>query len=56
MKLVKFQYGPYEELKLVCDLAHDLGTPVVGHVRNAKGVKDSIKAGMDMILACNVYG
>ena len=40
----------YEELKLVCDLAHDLGTPVVGHVRNAKGVKDSIKAGMDMIL------
>ena len=40
----------YEELKLVCDLAHDLGIPVVGHVRNAKGVKDSIKAGMDMIL------
>ena len=40
----------YDELKLVCDLAHDLGIPVVGHVRNAKGVKDSIKAGMDMIL------
>ena len=40
----------YEELKLVCDLAHDLGIPVVGHVRNAKGVKESIKAGMDMIL------
>ena len=40
----------FEELKLVCDLAHDLGTPVVGHVRNAKGVKDCIKAGMDMIL------
>jgi imidazolonepropionase-like amidohydrolase len=40
----------YDELKLVCDLAHDLGIPVVGHVRNAKGVIDSIKAGMDMIL------
>ena len=40
----------FDELKLVCDLAHDLGIPVVGHVRNAKGVKDSIKAGMDMIL------
>ena len=34
----------YDELKLVCDLAHDLGIPVVGHVRNAKGVIDSIKA------------
>ena len=40
----------YDELKLVCDMSHDLGIPVVGHVRNAKGVKDSIKAGMDMIL------
>tara|TARA_B100000378_G_scaffold208958_1_gene171993 strand:- start:3024 stop:4370 length:1347 start_codon:yes stop_codon:yes gene_type:complete len=40
----------YEELKLVCDIAHDLGVQVVGHCRNAKSVTDSVRAGMDMIL------
>ena len=40
----------YDELKLVCDTAHDLGIPVVGHCRNAKSITDAIRAGFDMIL------
>ena len=40
----------YEELKLACDVAHDLGVPVVGHCRNAKSIIDSVNAGMDMVL------
>ena len=40
----------YEELKVVCDTAHDLGIPVVGHCRNAKSISDAVRAGFDMIL------
>lgn len=40
----------YEELKTVCDTAHDLGIPVVGHCRNAKSIADAVSAGFDMIL------
>jgi imidazolonepropionase-like amidohydrolase len=39
-----------EELKTACETAHDLGIPVVGHCRSADSVKDSLLAGMDMIL------
>ncbi|MEC7910265.1 MAG: amidohydrolase family protein [Pseudomonadota bacterium] len=39
-----------EELKIACDTAHELGIPVVGHCRSADSVKDSLLAGMDMIL------
>ena len=39
-----------EELKTACDTAHELGIPVVGHCRSADSVKDSLLAGMDMIL------
>ena len=39
-----------EELKIACDTAHELDIPVVGHCRSADSVKDSLLAGMDMIL------
>jgi imidazolonepropionase-like amidohydrolase len=40
----------YNELKTVCETAHDLGVPVVGHCRNAKSIADAVRAGFDMIL------
>jgi len=38
-----------DELKLLCDVAHDLGTPVVGHCRGAKSVRDAANAGFDLL-------
>jgi len=38
-----------DELRLLCDVAHDLGTPVVGHCRGAKSVRDAANAGFDLI-------
>ena len=38
-----------DELRLLCDVAHDLGTPVVGHCRGARSVRDAAQAGMDLI-------
>ena len=40
----------YDELKLACDTAHELGIPVVGHCRSADSVRDSVLAGMDLVL------
>lgn len=39
----------FDELKAVCDTAHELNTPVVGHCRNASSTRDSARAGMDLI-------
>jgi imidazolonepropionase-like amidohydrolase len=39
-----------DELKLVCDTAHELGIPVLGHVRGANSIIDCVAAGMDLIL------
>ncbi len=39
-----------DELKLVCDTAHELGIPVMGHCRNAASIRDSVLAGMDMLI------
>jgi imidazolonepropionase-like amidohydrolase len=39
-----------EELQTVCDAAHDLGIPVVGHCRGAIATRNCAKAGFDMIL------
>lgn len=44
------QAWSYEELKLVCDTAHEVGIPVVGHCRNAGSIRDAVLAGFDMIL------
>ena len=46
----ELQVWNFEELKLVCDTAHELGTPVVGHCRGASSIRDSARAGFDMIL------
>jgi imidazolonepropionase-like amidohydrolase len=39
-----------DELRLVCDTAHELGIPVLGHCRGADSVTDCVAAGMDLIL------
>ena len=40
----------FDELRTVCDAAHALGIPVVGHCRNASSTRDAARAGFDMIL------
>lgn len=46
----ELQVWNYDELKLVTETAHDLGTPVVGHCRGASSIRDSARAGFDLIL------
>lgn len=46
----EIQVWTLDELRCVCDTAHDLGTPVVAHCRNASSTRDAAKAGVDMIL------
>ncbi len=40
----------FDELRLVCDTAHELGIPVVGHCRGASSTRDAARAGFDMLL------
>ncbi len=40
----------FDELKLVCDTAHELGIPVLGHCRGANSIVECVDAGMDLIL------
>ena len=44
------QVWSFDELQLVVDTAHELGTPVVGHCRGASSIRDAACAGFDMIL------
>lgn len=46
----ELQVWSYDELKLVTDTAHEIGTPVVGHCRGASSIRDAARAGFDMIL------
>ena len=46
----EIQAWTLDELRLVCDTAHTLGIPVVGHCRNASSTRDAALAGFDMIL------
>lgn len=39
----------FDELRTVCEIAHELHTPVVGHCRNASSTRDAARAGFDMI-------
>ncbi len=48
--LGEVQVWNYDELELVCKVAHDLGVPVVGHCRGSASVRDCARAGFDMIL------
>lgn len=38
-----------DELKLICDTAHDLETPVMGHCRGAGATRKAAEAGFDLI-------
>ena len=38
-----------EELDLICELAHDLGVPVMGHCRGSLSTYRAAKAGIDLI-------
>ncbi len=38
------------ELRLICDTAHDLDTPVMGHCRGADATRRAAEAGFDMLL------
>lgn len=38
-----------DELKLICDTAHDLHTPVMGHCRGGEATRRAAVAGFDMI-------
>ncbi len=46
----EIQVWTYDEMKVVCDAAHDLGIPVVAHCRNATSTRDAARAGVDLIL------
>lgn len=45
----ELQVWSYDELKLVVDTAHEIGTLVVGHCRGASSIRDAARAGFDMI-------
>ena len=40
----------YDEIKLVCDVAHDMGVRVVAHCRSASSTLEAARAGVDVIL------
>jgi len=39
-----------DEMRAVCDTAHELDVPVTAHCRNAQSVGDAARAGVDLIL------
>lgn len=39
----------FDELKAVCDTAHELNTKIVGHCRNSESTREAALAGMDLI-------
>jgi imidazolonepropionase-like amidohydrolase len=46
----ELQVWKLDEMRAVCETAHELGTPVTAHCRNASSVRDAAKAGVDLIL------
>lgn len=46
----EIQAWSVDELRLVCDTAHNLGVSVVGHCRSAASTRDAAVAGFDMIV------
>lgn len=49
MKGPEVKVWSFDELRTVCDTAHELNTKVVGHCRNAASTRDAARAGMDLI-------
>jgi imidazolonepropionase-like amidohydrolase len=46
----ELQVWKLDEMRAVCDTAHELNTPVTAHCRNASSVIDAARAGVDLIL------
>jgi len=46
----EIQTWSLDDLKCVCDTAHQLNVPVAGHCRNASSARDAALAGFDLIL------
>lgn len=46
----ELQVWTLEEMRAVCDTAHELGVPVTAHCRNASSTRDAALAGVDLIL------
>jgi imidazolonepropionase-like amidohydrolase len=49
MKGPEVKVWSFDELKAVCDTAHELNTKVVGHCRNSESTCEAALAGMDLI-------
>ncbi|MBW0115057.1 metal-dependent hydrolase family protein [Pseudonocardia abyssalis] len=49
MKGPEVKVWNFDELRLVCDTAHDLNTKVVAHCRNSESTRDAARAGVDLI-------
>jgi imidazolonepropionase-like amidohydrolase len=39
-----------DEMRTICDIAHDFGIPVAGHCRSAKSIRMACEAGFDQII------
>ena len=52
----EIQVWTREELKVVCDTAHDLGVRVTAHCRGDKATLDSVMAGVDIIWHASFLG
>jgi imidazolonepropionase-like amidohydrolase len=46
----ELQVWKLDEMRAVCETAHELGTPVTAHCRNPSSVIDAARAGVDLIL------
>lgn len=46
----ELQVWTLDEMRAVCDTAHELGVPVTAHCRNASSTRDAALAGVDLIL------
>lgn len=45
----ELQVWTLDELKVVCDTAHELGVPVVAHCRGSSATRDAARAGVDVV-------
>jgi imidazolonepropionase-like amidohydrolase len=46
----EIQVWSNEEMELICKVAHDLGTPVMGHCRGSDSIRNASISGFDLIL------
>ncbi len=51
----ELQVWTLDEMKAVCDTAHDLGVPVTAHCRSSSSTRDAALAGVDLILHASFF-